>query len=115
MLVRPPLARRTVHVVIRQAVMVIVTVIPPATFVFCELTMELSAPLRVCAGSCQYTSPDIVHLPRCTHASRYGSDKPYLPYGSQVITHTSTGSTLRLEDLIKLCDPMTSLRGFGTG
>ena len=24
----------------------------------------------------------------------------YLPYGSQVITHTSTGSTLQLEDIV---------------
>ena len=53
---------------------------------FCKLTMELSALLRVCARSCQYASPDIVHLPRCTHASQFGSDKPYSSYGSQVIT-----------------------------
>ena len=103
MLVRPPLARRTVHVVIRLASWSSSRSFHPQHEIT-KLTMELSAPLRVCAGSCQCTSPDIIHLPRCTNATQFGSDKPYLSYGSHSRRQQSTDSTLQPKHIPKLYD-----------
>ena len=56
MLVRPPLARQTVHVVIRWATWSTLRSFHPQ-HEFMKLTMELSVPLRVCAGLCQCAKP----------------------------------------------------------